>query len=115
MTDDPHFDRIESRVLEMTELIAGIVAGFLVSHWSYLIALPCAIGTIKALSTALGLSFEERVLAEKAKTDPEAHAELEFFRSRRPTMSVLAFFFSSMISFVPCLIVGGIRLTLFEM
>jgi hypothetical protein len=98
----------------MSAIISGIFAGIFVSHWAFLFVFPAGIGLYEAISTALGFSFEEKCLTEKAKVDSEAQAELEFFKRRRPTMSILAFFFSSAISFIPCLIVGGIRLMFFN-
>ena len=99
----------------MIEIISGIIAGFFVDHWGWLFGLPALIGLTHAIITTSGAGMSEFHLVQAAKQGHiEALAELQLHRKTRWQRGIFALFYSSVVSFVPCLIIGGIRLMFFS-
>ncbi len=98
----------------MIEIITGLIAGFFVDHWAWLLGWPALIGLTHAVITTSGAGFREFELVQAVKKGYlEAIIELECHKKMRWKRGVFAFVYSSVVSFFPCLIVGGIRLIFF--
>ena len=109
----------------MFEVVAGILAGLMVTHWTSILVFPCFIGLIQAVSLALrprrkGLTSRQvkRMRAHGMSDEQikEAEAGLSLLAGMAPRGWVIypwQFVWSAVTAFLFCLAVGGIKLLFF--
>jgi len=110
----------------MFEIIAGIIAGLMVKHWTALFIFPCFIGLIQIITLAFRprrrrfTSSQIAQMENDGMTDEdirEAQEGLDLLNRMAPGGWILypwQFAWSSITAFPFCLIVGGIKLLFFK-
>ena len=110
----------------MFEIIAGIIAGLMVKHWAAFLVFPCIIGLIQTITLALRpkrrrlTSGQIAQMRQEGMTDEnirEAQEGLDNLNRMAPGGWIIypwQFAWSSITAFPFCLIVGGIKLLVFE-
>ena len=110
----------------MFEIIAGIIAGLMVKHWSALLVFPCLIGLIQTITLALRPRRRRFTAAQIAQMKDdgmtqddigEAQEGLDLMNRMVPSGWIIypwQFAWSTITAFPFCLIVGGIKLVYFQ-
>ena len=110
----------------MFEIIAGIIAGLMVKHWSAFFIFPCIIGLIQTITLAFRPgrrrfnSGQVAQVKDDGMSDDdlrEAQEGLDLLNRMAPGGWIIypwQFAWSSITAFPFCLIVGGIKLLFFE-
>lgn len=110
----------------MFEIIAGIIAGLMVKHWSALFIFPCIIGLLQTITLAFRprrtrfTSTQVAQMQRDGMTDDDiydAQEGLDVLNQITPSGWILypwQFAWSSITAFPFCLIVGGIKLLFFR-
>ena len=109
----------------MFEIIAGIIAGLMVKHWSALIIFPCMVGWFQTVSLAFRhrspriTSTQVSQMQDNGMTDDDirdAQEGLNALDQMAPSgwnIYPWQFAWSSITAFPFCLIVGGVKLLFF--